>query len=450
MGEYPSVASLALDNGLVDILHPPVDRRDRSALTSLPGQPKLTDLRMTLSPRAGAVLDMTQNVLRANHFLVDLGVALQQIIHYCVKVFKYELHRTVDASASSASASASADGSSGGSELILNLKRNLVLDTAGADSILTVQLIKQVLSEHPEWATDAADGGRPIGITYDGRAGLFSTACLDFTLLRPVALPSPGTPMYALAVAAGLPVEVREVRERGQYGPGDAAGAGADADADADAGADDADEDADEDAENGAAPKAVYEQDVVVAGGRGQAKYRVTFTEVRRVDLPHSVDEWRETDNALGFLALRALDSAVFNFARSDTGDDPKWLVDGSKVFYRSSAPEHLTPTMVAMKGFYAHLKPCFAGLTLVIDMNVSPFLTGGPMIELMRVSARCRTVDDLDALFRRTDADAKKEKKRALAEMNEVLQAFLARVQPLSSPLCRPHLRSSRASRRA
>ena len=48
------------------------------------------------------------------------------------------------------------------------------------------------------------------------------------------------------------------------------------------------------------------------------------------------------------------------------------------------------------MRGYYAGLKTCMAGLVLVTDMSVSAFLSGGNMVELMCNVGGYRSVDDM------------------------------------------------------
>ena len=55
-----------------------------------------------------------------------------------------------------------------------------------------------------------------------------------------------------------------------------------------------------------------------------------------------------------------------------------------------------LAPAFVALQGYYAALKCCMAGLVLVCDMNVSAFLLGGEMIELMRLTGGFHSIDDM------------------------------------------------------
>jgi hypothetical protein len=55
-----------------------------------------------------------------------------------------------------------------------------------------------------------------------------------------------------------------------------------------------------------------------------------------------------------------------------------------------------LDASFVAMKGYSAGLKSCLAGLVLVCDMIVSAFMTGGEMIELMKLTGGYRTVEEM------------------------------------------------------
>ena len=112
-------------------------------------------------------------------------------------------------------------------------------------------------------------------------------------------------------------------------------------------------------------------------------------------------------------MALRALDSILFNFARwrvvdasvledetklpleltrhreSVVGMEPGWLVSGSKVF--ENTPDMLRSLhcngLKAIQGYYSALKSCAAGLVMVSDLAVSAFLESGEMINLMMVT---------------------------------------------------------------
>ena len=47
------------------------------------------------------------------------------------------------------------------------------------------------------------------------------------------------------------------------------------------------------------------------------------------------------------------------------------------------------------MRGYYAGLKSCLAGLTLVSDMTVTCFLVGGPIINVMYAAAGYKSAND-------------------------------------------------------
>ena len=57
--------------------------------------------------------------------------------------------------------------------------------------------------------------------------------------------------------------------------------------------------------------------------------------------------------------------------------------------------PSHSVLTSLP-PGYYASLKSCMAGLVLVCDMNVSAFLAGGPLINVMMRVGEFRNLDDM------------------------------------------------------
>jgi hypothetical protein len=95
---------------------------------------------------------------------------------------------------------------------------------------------------------------------------------------------------------------------------------------------------------------------------------------------------------------LLALDTPLLSFARWDVVEDlPEWFLVGSKAF-RSHGDNciQLSPAYTAMRGYYAGLKTCMAGLVLVCDMSVSCFLSGGEMINMLWQAAGYRSFNDM------------------------------------------------------
>ena len=66
------------------------------------------------------------------------------------------------------------------------------------------------------------------------------------------------------------------------------------------------------------------------------------------------------------------------------TSSEPAWHLLGTKAYRANQPPHPLTSNYVALRGYYAGLKSCMAGLALVVDMSVSCFLAGGSMIDAM------------------------------------------------------------------
>jgi hypothetical protein len=62
----------------------------------------------------------------------------------------------------------------------------------------------------------------------------------------------------------------------------------------------------------------------------------------------------------------------------------PEWFVAGATAFRSRGDKLDLSKAYTAMRGYYAGLKTCMAGLVFVSDMSVSCFLAGGEMINMM------------------------------------------------------------------
>lgn len=115
-------------------------------------------------------------------------------------------------------------------------------------------------------------------------------------------------------------------------------------------------------------------------GSASAKKYRLAITMIE-VIYTASGAAWATAD----INAIRALDTAVFSFARWQAiNDNPDWFVIGSKAFKGSAPSFPLSPAYVARRGYFAGLKSCLAGLVLVSDMSVTGFLTSGEMLNVM------------------------------------------------------------------
>lgn len=93
----------------------------------------------------GIPLDNQIHSLFANHFKVDTTILPEKIVHYHVSIFKYDR--------------------------LGNVEEDYVLKEQ--DKRTNTMLIKQLLSEHPEWQVDP-EGAR-IGLAYDGISALYAT-----------------------------------------------------------------------------------------------------------------------------------------------------------------------------------------------------------------------------------------------------------------------------------
>ena len=82
---------------------------------------------------------------------------------------------------------------------------------------------------------------------------------------------------------------------------------------------------------------------------------------------------------------VRSLDLALLAFARKQLRNDhQKWYLVGNKCFSEDATKEIVAPGYIAIRGYTLGLKSCLAGLTLVSDMTVSVFLSGGPLINIV------------------------------------------------------------------
>lgn len=99
---------------------------------------------------------------------------------------------------------------------------------------------------------------------------------------------------------------------------------------------------------------------------------------------------------------IRALDSAIFSFARWKQFEmNPKWIVDRSKVFLMSGEAKAMNNigSMICRRGYQAALRYCLAGLVLTCDMSVTAFARGGNLVDILLTATRCKSARDLVAL---------------------------------------------------
>jgi eukaryotic translation initiation factor 2C len=92
-----------------------------------------------------------------------------------------------------------------------------------------------------------------------------------------------------------------------------------------------------------------------------------------------------------------AMSVALLSFIRYDTDNmSPAWFAVGSKAFAASGTGGFLAPGYEARKGFHVVVKQSLCGLNLELDMSVSCFLVGGPMLNAIATILRCRYITEL------------------------------------------------------
>lgn len=122
----------------------------------------------------------------------------------------------------------------------------------------------------------------------------------------------------------------------------------------------------------------------------------VTLSFIETVSMPQSSNpsEW---GRLVQQTAIRALDTPILMSARwAQQTNNPEWMLVGSKAFPRDGQMSAINRSYVALRGYYASLKACMAGLVLVCDMSVSCFLSGGPMVEVMCHAGGFNNVRDM------------------------------------------------------
>eukprot|EP01034_Spumella_vulgaris_P033674 gene33674-41546_t len=135
--------------------------------------------------------------------------------------------------------------------------------------------------------------------------------------------------------------------------------------------------------------------------GNPKVKFSVTVTHVKDLPLPRrdpvsGAMTWnlkKELGDKYNHReALTALNAALMYFAQWDGGHS--WIVNGSKAFRTDGPREQLNRAFIALTGYYASLKACVSGLTLVADISVTCFLAGGDMIDVMANVRGCSATD--------------------------------------------------------
>lgn len=97
---------------------------------------------------------------------------------------------------------------------------------------------------------------------------------------------------------------------------------------------------------------------------------------------PDSREGWANSADAS---VIRALDLSLLAFARQQLKDQsPSWYLVGNKCFSQHASKLSVAPGYEALRGYTVGLKSCLAGLTLVSDMTVSVFLSGGPLVNVV------------------------------------------------------------------
>ena len=158
MGEVGSVRSLTSGAGMVDeeilrVIAPPLAERDRSQYINQSQVLHFQDNGISLpapaayrySLKIGRELNPATQIVRSNHFKVDLSKVVSAIHHYHVHIYQYNREGVLSET-----------------------------DCAAEEELrVSVQLLLNLRKKHVEWDRDLA--GRDVGITYDGRSALFST-----------------------------------------------------------------------------------------------------------------------------------------------------------------------------------------------------------------------------------------------------------------------------------
>ena len=99
---------------------------------------------------------------------------------------------------------------------------------------------------------------------------------------------------------------------------------------------------------------------------------------------------------------LRPLEISLLGSSRWDcVSDNPLWFLSGSSIYKADGEVFQLAPGYVALKGYNCGLKVSVAGLVAVIDMVVTSFIEGGPLIDVMARAGGFRNADDMERVCR-------------------------------------------------
>jgi hypothetical protein len=163
-----------------------------------------------------------------------------------------------------------------------------------------------------------------------------------------------------------------------------------------------------------------------IDGSASRKRFLLTLTYATTVQAPPPTRQgWAtNTDTSL----IRSLDLSLLAFAREQLKDEtPSWYLVGNKCFSQHAAQLSVAPAYVAMRGYTVGLKCCLAGLTLVSDMTVSVFLTGGPLMNVVAEVVGKHSVESFLDDARRRGVD-----KRDVPNIEKVLKNCKIRVDHL------------------
>ena len=382
MGDVPSILGLLASSGMMDkdilsVINPAAANRDRHpAPANMPPQEAWRN-DWTL----GKVLNPATQVVRANHFKVDCS-ALNTVYQYVVHLYRLD-----------------------------KAGQPAATDCAGdEDSRISYGILAQLRDAHPEWGV-----GTGVGLTYNGRSVIFTTALLPFTLQDD----------------HGQPMMSEIVRLKG------------------------------------------------LGGKEGGMGFRVALTLVSAITMPApNAAAWGQLADERVLLSLDSTLLAFARWgARDDSpewfvvGSKVSCTSATSRCVLTSPNPDLLTPTSclppspsfqafradsrevplssvhTAKRGYYAGLKTCLAGLVLVCDMSVSCFLSGGPMVNVLWHAGEYRSFDEMASEARSPKGIAKwRLDKMTEAIKNAkitVIHLGTSRLPALLQPFASPHFTS-------
>jgi eukaryotic translation initiation factor 2C len=147
--------------------------------------------------------------------------------------------------------------------------------------------------------------------------------------------------------------------------------------------------------------KPFLEQDVFV----GSKRFKVVLTEVQVISCvtgeqaTGTVASSSATSEMAGTLDCgTALSTALLSFIRygAVAGNAPAWFAVGSKAFSASVPSHDLGRGYEARKGFHVSIKQSICGFNLELDMSISCFLVGGPIINVIAAALRLRSPTEL------------------------------------------------------